>query len=63
MADSQGSGNSDFLEGSFLGTPTTNVRSTVETPGIIIPEILMFLAEELKIQPTDISSQGSVRSK
>jgi hypothetical protein len=46
MADSQGSGNSEFSEGSFLGTPNPNVRSTQETPRTIIPEILTFLAEE-----------------
>jgi hypothetical protein len=64
MTDSQGRGNLDFLEGSFLGTPNTNVRSTVETPRIVIPEIVMFLVEELTIQPTmDISPQGTVCSK
>jgi hypothetical protein len=46
MADSQGIGNSEFSEGSFLGTPNPNVRRTKETPGTIIPEILIFLAEE-----------------
>jgi hypothetical protein len=46
MTDSQGSGNSEFSEGLFLGTPNPNVRSTQETPGTIIPEILTFLAEE-----------------
>jgi hypothetical protein len=58
MTDSQGSVNLDFLEGAFLGMPNTNVRSTVETPGIVILEILTFLAEELTIQPMmDISKE------
>jgi hypothetical protein len=46
MADSQGSGNSEFSERSFLGTPDPNVRSTQETTVTIIPEILTFLADE-----------------
>jgi hypothetical protein len=48
MADSQGSGNSEFSEGSFLGSPHPNVRIIQETPGTVIPEILTFLAEEEK---------------
>jgi hypothetical protein len=46
MADSQEIGNSEFLEESFIVPPTPTVRSTVETPGIVIPEILTFLVEE-----------------
>jgi hypothetical protein len=61
MADFQESGNSEFLEGSFLGTPTPAVRNTIKTPGIVIPEILTFLAEEQSIEPTTgTSSTGSV---
>jgi hypothetical protein len=64
MGDSQGSRNLNFLEGSLLGKRTTNVRSTVENPGIIILKIFMFLAEKLSIQPsTDSSPQGSIHSK
>jgi hypothetical protein len=37
MAYSQEIGNSEFLEGSFIGTPTPAVRSTVKSPGIFIP--------------------------
>jgi hypothetical protein len=48
MADLQGIGNSEFSEGSFLGTPHPNVRIIQDTPGTVIPEILTFLAEEEK---------------
>jgi hypothetical protein len=62
MADLQESVNSEFLEGSFLGTSTPTVRSTAETPGIVISENLTLLAEEQSIEPTtEISSTGSVR--
>jgi hypothetical protein len=48
MTDSQGSGYSEFSEGSFLSSPHQNVRIIQETPGTVIPEILTFLAEEEK---------------
>jgi hypothetical protein len=64
MGDSQETGISEFSEGSFFGTPNPSVHITVESPGIVIPEIITFISEQvITVDTMDISPQGSVHSK